>query len=606
MGVCREMMATLAISFPVTCNMLFYRFPWLTSLFFVGRIGKSELAAAALATTIGNVTGLSVVVGLNSALTTLASQAKGAAEARMGQRRDGNEDEDGPLVLTYLTRGLLVHFGFTVPIALAWMSGSVEQALLFIGQDPTLSKNCSEYLKLLGPGLLGHTVMFTLMPWCQAIGMSSAPAICAFIVAMVHIPLNILLIQGMDMGYRGAGVATSITQCLGPFLLYIYIFLTPRGATWTVRSMGGDLPRRFGLCSQFRSACNCSGVAQYLRLALPGLVTISEWWASETAIFLSGHLVPDPEVAISAMTLYQSINSSCFMFAVGFSVAASSRIGGFLGGGLPSQAKHSMKVCAFGAMCLSGLMGSILFFTDHETFPSIFTSDTKVRAATAATIPLLSLYVFADGLQVTLSGVIKGCGLQCIGAPIVVLSYWGLALPLGYYLAFKKGGGTNCEEGWCGVVALTAGMCAGTWLHFLLMLLLVCCVNWKKESEKAMIRVGGAGGKGEGEGGIKNVLFQRIEGGEGKGDEEDGIEMGRPNFDSRGEGGGGREEDFFFAGLTMKSPKSKGYGKLKSMDDEDYDDIEYRGEGQYDADVRDNLTFGIDEEEEEGVVDRLR
>ena len=89
MGAIGEMMATLAISFPVTCNMLFYRFPWLTSLYFVGRHGKSELAAAALATTIGNVTGLSVVVGLNSALTTLASQAKGAAEASRRGRGGG-------------------------------------------------------------------------------------------------------------------------------------------------------------------------------------------------------------------------------------------------------------------------------------------------------------------------------------------------------------------------------------------------------------------------------------------------------------------------------------------------------------------------------------
>jgi len=531
MGFCGEIGATLGISVPVTFNMLFYRLPWLTSLYFVGRHGKDALAAAALATTIGNVSGLSVVIGLNTALTTLAANAKGAAVSRSGRGggEGGGRTEDVPLVLTYLTRGLVIHLGFTIPISMAWMSGSVEAGLLLLGQDPTLSRNCSEYLKLLGPGLLGHTVMFTLMPWCQALGMSSAPAVCAFVVAVIHIPLNIVLIQGMDMGYEGAGVATSLTQCLGPLILYFYMFWTARGAAWTVKSMGEqELPSRFGLCTQLSRACSFSGIAQYLWLALPGLMTISEWWASETAIFLSGHLLPDPEVAIAAMTLYQSINSSCFMFAVGFSVATSSRVGGFLGAGLPSQAKFSMRVSMFGALCLSSLLGSILFFTDHETFPGIFTDDSRVKAATAATIPLLSLYVLADGLQVTLSGVVKGCGLQCVGAPIVIVSYWGLALPLGYYMAFTKGGGVNCEEGWCGVVGLTAGMCAGTWLHFLLMLLLVCCINWKKESDKAKMRVRGEG-KGGG-GGEKGFSWKGGRGG-GEGGGKKGGKGGRSELE---------------------------------------------------------------------------
>lgn len=57
--------------------MLLYKFPWLISLRFVGGIGAEELAAAALAATLCNVTGLSLSVGLSSALTTLTGQARG-------------------------------------------------------------------------------------------------------------------------------------------------------------------------------------------------------------------------------------------------------------------------------------------------------------------------------------------------------------------------------------------------------------------------------------------------------------------------------------------------------------------------------------------------
>jgi Na+-driven multidrug efflux pump len=57
-------------AFPAIAGMLLYKFPWLISLRFVGGIGAEELAAAALASTLCNVTGLSLSVGLSSAADT--------------------------------------------------------------------------------------------------------------------------------------------------------------------------------------------------------------------------------------------------------------------------------------------------------------------------------------------------------------------------------------------------------------------------------------------------------------------------------------------------------------------------------------------------------
>ena len=48
----------------------------------MGSIGSTELAAAALATTLCNVTGMSLSVGLGSAITTLTGQARGQLLAR--------------------------------------------------------------------------------------------------------------------------------------------------------------------------------------------------------------------------------------------------------------------------------------------------------------------------------------------------------------------------------------------------------------------------------------------------------------------------------------------------------------------------------------------
>ena len=83
-----------------------------------------------------------------------------------------------------------------------------------------------------------------------------------------------------------------------------------------LESMGGHAIGRKELSfwNEFNIAISSlQGYCQYLSLALPGIFIVSEWWASEAAIFLSGHLLPSPELALGGklyklrrLRLYQS------------------------------------------------------------------------------------------------------------------------------------------------------------------------------------------------------------------------------------------------------------------------------------------------------------
>jgi MATE family multidrug resistance protein len=72
---------------------------------------------------------------------------------------------------------------------------------------------------------------------------------------------------------------------------------------------------------------------------------------------------------------------------------------------------------------------------------------------------LAGLFQLSDGIQVVGLGVLRG--LEDVKVPTVVtfLAYWGLGLPLGYFLAFTMG---MAEKGiWIGLLiglTLTAGM----------------------------------------------------------------------------------------------------------------------------------------------------
>ena len=207
--------------------------------------------------------------------------------------------------------------------------------------------------------------------------------------------------------------------------------------------------------------------------------------ASECCIFLSGILYPNPDYALGAMSIYQSINTFCFMFPMGFGTAASARVGMFLGRNQPSQACLASKISIFFAGLLSFTAGIILYFTSHTLFPSLFTSDQNVILQTSFTIPFLSFYVFADGLQTGFQGIIKGCGKQYIVAPIVIFSYWVIGVPLSYYNTFiRNDGGMNCDaSSLCGVRGLIFGLLTGTWIHMLLLFAVYLFgIDWSKEA----------------------------------------------------------------------------------------------------------------------------
>lgn len=208
------------------------------------------------------------------------------------------------------------------------------------------------------------------------------------------------------------------------------------------------------------------------------------------------------------------------MIPAGFATAGCARVSNLLGGGYFKQAKLAGKINVMCCAIASGCIGILLYILPHTVLPSLFVNSTKgdnqsIINQTALTIPYLSIYVFADGIQTGCNGIIKGCGRQKIVVPIVVFAYWIVGVPLAYYLGIYRNNGNDllCSTNnnsdseiidandtdydndndtmiLCGDVGLVAGMTAGTWVHMLLLLFVVIgTTNWKNEANKAKQRV---------------------------------------------------------------------------------------------------------------------
>jgi MATE family multidrug resistance protein len=513
-------------SLPSMLGMLLYKVPWLISLRFVGKLGSEELAAAALATTLCNVTGMSLSVGLSSAMTTLTAQARGDLMAKRrsilqnqteidtnnyNEEKKENEEletnireeqslltmktnQTALLPITILIRGIFIQLALVIPVGIWWIVG-IKSTLLALGQGEDLSSKTEHYLRILAPGLWAYSINWTLTSWLQAIEMADIPVYAASVGLILHIPSNILFMYVFGWGYLGAAVATVSFQVIQPILMLCYLFATNRGLTRVLEStIAAGIGRTYlTFWNEAKLAVFCkTGIRQYLSLALPGIIIISEWWASEITIFLSGRMAPSPDLALDGMTIYQSINTFCFMFPMGCAIAGAARVGNYLGAGDTAGAEFSAKISVTSAAILSTMMGTILYVTPHSFIPSFFSPDEEVVAETSKTIPFLCFYLFADGVQVALNGVVKGCGRQCITMPVVVVAYWFVGVPLAYYLAFvRHNGEMYCDEGkLCGIAGLVFGMTTGTWVHMLLLLfIVVCTTKWRVLARQAKERL---------------------------------------------------------------------------------------------------------------------
>ena len=512
---------------PALQAMVLSKIPWFITLRILGDLDSNgiELAAGALATTLCNVTGMSLSVGFSFALSTLAGQAKGEMVSRAASnanlatlktshrestvKEDPDETPNTPIV--FLLRGLLIQMMFVIPVVIWWLSG-IEDFLVKLGQTPEMATYAAAYLKILAPSFWIYSIQWTSTAWTQSIGMADVPATAALIGLVLHIPFNILFCYVLGLGYLGCAYAVIMFQGVQATYILSYLFLYPKGRERVLESTGGLAIGRSSLTllkelkiagGSIRAFCD------YLALALPGLVIISEWWASETAIFLSGRLSPNPQTTLAAMTIYQSINGFSFMVPAGFSVAGTARVGNLLGAGNPLGASMAGKVSVGLCAVCSGAIGVILYTLPHDFLPSLFVSANENRAIidqTANTIPMLAFYVFADGVQTGFNAIIKGCGRQRIAVPIVVVAYWVIGVPLAYYFGLYRSGGddTRCahiasdgsydpNEGGlllCGDVGLIAGMTVGTWCHMLLLAVVVIgTTDWTKEAYKAKQRV---------------------------------------------------------------------------------------------------------------------
>ncbi|KAF8980195.1 hypothetical protein BGZ46_004536 [Entomortierella lignicola] len=441
----REFKILLKYSGPVVLTYILQNSLQLASLVSLGHLGPIELAASSLASMFAAVTCWSVSLGTATALDTLCSQAYTSHH---------------PHTLgLHLQRAILVLMVLFVPIAGIWLSS--EHIFILLGQEQALAEHAAIFLKGLLPGAPAFLIFECVKKYLNAQGNMHASTYVLLIASPINVVLNYLLVWDnyIGMGYIGAPIATSISYWNMLLLLILYIRFVDGYACW-----GG-----------WTRDC-LSGWREFMKLALPGVLMVcTEWWAFEVISLAASYL---GTVALAAQSIVVQTSGLLYTIPFGISIAASNRVGNLIGMGDARSAKVASRV-SIALAIIFGSVNSTMLLIFKERWGRLFSEDVEVIATVAMVLPLVALFQISDGLAGVGGGVLRGVGLQHLGAYLNLIAYYLVAFPLGYIFAFKFH--------W-GLKGLWSALCVALWMVGLGELWVTFKTNWAAEVIKCKVR----------------------------------------------------------------------------------------------------------------------
>ena len=388
----------------------------------VGRLPHSAvpMAAAALAQVIFNTLAFGIG-GILLGLDTLISQAFGAKEIAAANR--------------WLLHGLVL--ALALGLLLIGILALGPAILNRMPVDRAVLAQAIPALYGLNWGVLPLLLYFTLRRYLQAAHHAKPIAFALISANLINLVGDWLLIYGHSWhlgahtinipAYQvvGSAWATSFARLYLMAVLLVAIFLA-------------DRRHKYGLLTTTRRI-ELQHLRQLFRLGFPAgaqiFVEIAVF-ATVTAIIatlgplpLAGH-----EVALQCA-------STTFMVPYAISSATAVRVGHAIGrirtGHAPPQAANAAGWSGILAGAAFMLFAAVIFLTLPAPIARVFTPD---RGVIAAAIPLLLVaagFQFFDGIQITVTGALRGAGRTLPPLLAHLLCYWIIGLPLGILFCFR-------------------------------------------------------------------------------------------------------------------------------------------------------------------------
>lgn len=285
------------------------------------------------------------------------------------------------------------------------------------------------YLQAFAWGVPALLLLTALRGLTDGLGHTKVIMVFSLVSTVLNMPLNYAFIYGADfgafqlpaMGGIGCGWATSIANWIAVIALIIYLT--------TSRTY-----QPFNLIQNYCSP-EKTEIKRLLKLGLP--IGFSSFIEVSMFCMIALFIAPLGATVIAGHQIVLNLVSLVFMLPLSMGIALTLRISFLVG----AKDTDEARLLARSALLLAVTIGSInalALFLGRDWLASLYTSDVAVQKVAAQLFVLGAIFQLADVIQVTMMGVQRGYKDTKIPMVIMLVSFWGISLPLGYALTFKN------------------------------------------------------------------------------------------------------------------------------------------------------------------------
>lgn len=286
--------------------------------------------------------------------------------------------------------------------------------LLAFGASENTIKYAADYMQIYSIGTIFVQLTLGMNAYITAQGFAKMGMITVVIGALANIILDPLFIFGLDMGVRGAALATVISQAIS--CIWVILFLASKRSILRLKLSTLKIDMKMVL------PCIALGSAHFIMQASESVISVC---------FNSSLLGYGGDIAVGAMTILTSVMQFAMLPLQGIAQGAQPILSYNYGARNGARVKRTFKLLLVSCLVYSvTLWAAVMIFP--RAFVSIFTPDAQLIDFTAKALRIYFCGMLLFGIQIACQMTFVSLGNAPSSVIVAVVRKFVLLLPLIY------------------------------------------------------------------------------------------------------------------------------------------------------------------------------